>query len=160
MKVCPKCGMQNDDNAVVCIQCGYLFGNAQPEFQQPPVYTQQPPVYTQQQPNYAQQTPTYSQPAVPKNNGFALASLILGIAGVTICCWTLIPQILAVVFGFMGKKKIEESNGLEQGQNFAKIGTILGFVGIGLCVVLWIVYILIIVGAIASGGMTKFSNNY
>jgi ribosomal protein S27AE len=135
MKFCPKCGMQNDDNAVVCTQCGYLFGNetipqnAQPVYQQPPVY--------------AQQAPVYGQPAIPKNNGFAIASLILGIVGVLACCYGLVPQVLAVVFGFIAKKKIKESNGAEQGENFAKIGTILGFVGFGIGLIVGIIVIVV-----------------
>jgi len=60
MKVCPKCGMQNDDNSVVCTQCGYLFGNENIPQNAQTVY---------QQPVYAQQTPVYVQPAIQKNNG-------------------------------------------------------------------------------------------
>lgn len=135
MKVCPKCGLQNDDNSVVCTQCGFLFGNEAAPQNAQPVY---------------QQPPYYAQPAAPKNNGFAIASLILGIAGCTICCMSIIPQILAIVFGFMAKKKIQESNGTEQGENFAKIGTILGFVGIGISVLVWIVYIIWIVMAVGA----------
>jgi hypothetical protein len=60
MKICPKCGMQNDDNSVVCTQCGYLFGNENIPQNAQTVY---------QQPVYAQQTPVYGQPAIQKNNG-------------------------------------------------------------------------------------------
>jgi ribosomal protein S27AE len=136
MKVCPKCGMQNDDNSVVCTQCGFLFSNeAAPEFSKPVV----------------QQAPVYNQNAVPKNNGFAIASLVLGIVGVVACCYGLVPQVLAVIFGFIAKKKIKESNGAEQGENFAKIGTILGFVGFGIGLIVGIIVIIMITsGALAS----------
>jgi len=150
MKVCPKCGTQNDDNAVVCTQCGYLFGNeAAPQFTNPA---------QQQTPVYSQQAPVYNPNVVPKNNGFAIASLVLGIVGVLLCCYGFIPQVLAVVFGFISKKKIRESNGAEQGENFAKIGTILGFVGFGIGLIVGIIVIIMITSGALASPFSSYSN--
>ncbi len=39
---------------------------------------------------------------IVKTNGMAIASLVLGVGGFVLCCWfTLIPGILAVIFGFI-----------------------------------------------------------
>ena len=149
MKVCPKCGMQNDDNAVVCTQCGYLFGNeAAPQFTNPA---------PQQAPVYFQQAPVYNPNVVPKNNGFAIASLILGIAGCTLCCTSFIAQILAIVFGVIAKKKISESNGTEQGENFAKIGFILGIVGLVIGIIAIICYVAFFVSRMPTGGISNYT---
>ena len=75
-------------------------------------------------------------PSTPKTNGFAIASLILGI----IPC-TGITSILAIVFGFIARNQIEQSGGRQQGSGMALAGIILGFVWIGISVVYWIAVI-------------------
>ena len=72
-------------------------------------------------------------PSTPKTNGFAIASLILGI----IPC-TGITSILAIVFGFIARNQIEQSGGTQQGSGMALAGIILGFVWIGISVFWWI----------------------
>ena len=66
-------------------------------------------------------------PSTPKTNGFAIASLILGI----IPC-TGITSIVAIVLGFIARNQIEQSGGTQQGSGMALAGIILGFVWIGL----------------------------
>jgi hypothetical protein len=64
-------------------------------------------------------------PLKPKANGMAIASLVFGIV------WLGgIGSVLAVVFGFLGKKRIDDSNGQETGRGLAIAGIILGFLGI------------------------------
>lgn len=86
-------------------------------YQQPPYYQggqYQQPVY---QPAYAPQ---------PKPNGFAIASLVLGILWVY---W--IGSILALIFGYVGKNQIDSSNGMQSGRGMAIAGIVLGWVGVG-----------------------------
>lgn len=63
--------------------------------------------------------------AVAKTNGFAVASLVLGIVWVY---W--IGSILAVIFGFVALNQIKQSNGAQGGRGMAIAGLVLGFVGI------------------------------
>ena len=90
---------------------------AQPAYQpQPNPYTQQQSYqaqsnpYVQQpqgQPNYAagyyQYAPTGVSPTA-QNDGFAIASIILGIVGLLTCC-TFVPSLLALIFGIISKAK-------------------------------------------------------
>ena len=63
-----------------------------------------------------------------RTSGYAIASLVLGIAGLTF--FPLVPSILAVVFG--GKARAEIQSGAARGDGLATAGVILGWVGIGL----------------------------
>ncbi len=72
--------------------------------------------------------PAYGAPAAPKNNGLAVAALVLGITGF-LCC---IPAILALVFGYISKGQIDKSNGTQTGRGMAVAGIVLGWVWVGL----------------------------
>lgn len=106
------------------------------------------------QPGYpAQQPGQYGQPygqgsygpgsggSTPqrKTNGLAVASLVLGILWV---CG--VGSILALIFGYMGKKQIDESQGQQEGRGMAIAGIVLGWIGVAF-LVLYI--ILLIAGA-------------
>jgi hypothetical protein len=78
----------------------------------PPVPSGTPPLYT----------PIV---AVPKTNGLAIASLVLGIV------WIYgIGSILALVFGYQAKAQIDRSRGRESGRGMAVAGIVLGWVGV------------------------------
>ena len=68
----------------------------------------------------------YSRPS----SSLAIISLACGILGVTIL--PLIGSIIAVITAPMAKKEIAQSNGAIGGEDMAKIGQILGWVGIAL----------------------------
>ena len=80
--------------------------------------------------------PVYGQaPAGPSANGLAIASMVLGIV------WVFgIGSILAVIFGFIGRKQIRESGGRQNGGGMAIAGIVLGFIGVA-GLILWIVLI-------------------
>lgn len=62
-------------------------------------------------------------------NGFAVASLVLGIV------WIMgVGSILALVFGYIAKGRIDGSRGRETGRGMAIAGIVLGWVGVGLLV--------------------------
>ena len=69
----------------------------------------------------------------------AIVSLVAGILGVTLCCSSMIPSLIAIVTGFLGKKEIK-AQGLE-GDMFATIGIVLGFLGAVVAIASWIWYI-------------------
>ena len=76
----------------------------------------------------------YGQPPTPygayspygatprKTNGLAIASLVCSIAGLL-----LIPLVLGIVFGFIARSQIKNSNGTQGGDGLALAGIIIGF---------------------------------
>lgn len=69
-----------------------------------------------------------------KTAGIAVASLVLGILG--LICIGPFAAIPAVICGHIAKSKIKEAAGALQGEGLALAGLILGYVSIGLMVVL------------------------
>jgi Domain of unknown function (DUF4190)/zinc-ribbon domain len=94
----------------------------------------------------AQPVPGDGSPAgfgPPRTNGFAVASLVLGIVGWMPCG---VGSILAVVFAVIAQNQIKAASGREGGAGLAKAGLILGCIGIAL----WVVYFLIVAIVTAS----------
>lgn len=123
----------------------------------------------QQQPNFsgqfqqqstAGQSPytyndTYSTPNTPltndKSNGMGIASLILGICSIAICCCYgvgAIPAIIGLILGILQNKK--NANGI------ATAGIVLGIIGILLNVV-WLIYMIIF---LSEDGLQDFVNEF
>jgi hypothetical protein len=71
-------------------------------------------------------------PAAPleagPTNGSAVASLVLGIVGLT--GFPLIPAILAVIFGYRARREITQAGGTQSGLGLAKAGIVLGWIGV------------------------------
>ena len=96
-------------------------------------------------PVYGAPQQAYYAPVGPKNDGMAIAGLVCGISGLAtlvLCGIGLIPAILGVVFGVIGMKKVDASNGSLQGRGMALAGAICGAVAIGLFV-LYMIYVII-----------------
>lgn len=106
----------------------------------PPSAPPPPPMYAPPGATYG-----YQKQSV---NGFAIASLVLGIVWIY---W--IGSILALVFGYMAKRQIAASNGNEGGGGLATAGIVLGWIGIGLGV-LFFVLIIVVAGLGHSSGST------
>jgi hypothetical protein len=68
--------------------------------------------------------------ATARNNGLAIASMVLGIVWVY---W--IGSILAVIFGHVALRQIKRSQGAQRGRGMAIAGVVLGYVGIAALVV-------------------------
>ena len=75
-----------------------------------------------------------------KTNGFAIASLVLGIVWIY---W--LGSLLALIFGLVARSQIEESRGQQSGEGMAIAGIVLGIVGLA------VLLLLIIIGASVSG---------
>jgi len=95
-----------------------------------------PPGYPQW--GYGQYPPPYP-PSGPwgqkSTNGLAVASLVLGLAGWVVCG---IGSVLAIIFGFIAQGQIRQSQGRQGGEGMAKAGIILGFIGVALLVVYFV----------------------
>jgi hypothetical protein len=78
----------------------------------------------------------------PKNNGMAVASLVLGICSI-VFCWVsfigLVCGVLAIIFGVVAKNKIKTDPQLGGAAN-ASAGLVTGIIG----VVLWVVVVIVI----------------
>jgi hypothetical protein len=90
-------------------------------------YGQQPYGQPYGQQPYAPQPYGYGYPPPRRTNGFAIASMVLGIVWVY---W--IGSILALVFGYIARKQIRERG--DAGNGMAIAGIVLGWVGVGVLV--------------------------
>lgn len=69
--------------------------------------------------------------ATPGNEQLAVVSLVLGVVSVPLacCCYIgLLTGIAAAVTGFMARKKIDESQGMLEGDGMALAGIVLGII--------------------------------
>ena len=76
---------------------------------------------------YAGPEPAWQPPARRPWNGFAVASLVLGVAWV----WGF-GSVLALIFGITALREIKRSQRWQQGRGMAIAGTILGGIGVAL----------------------------
>ena len=122
---CPNCGKELNDNVKFCDACGTEI-----------IRTQEP-------------NADYVQPIIldekPKNDGFAIASLVLGIASL-LCCGG-ITAILSVIFGAISISKSKRLNNKSNGMAIA--GLVLGIVSLVMLIVF-----------VASGAYTEFMNGF
>jgi hypothetical protein len=79
--------------------------------------------------------------AAGQNKTLSIIALILGIAGLTICCGTFLPSLLGVILGFMGRSKATSDPSQYGGAGLALGGIITGAIGLIGGVIFWIVYI-------------------
>jgi hypothetical protein len=87
-------------------------------------------------------SPTSSTPT----STLAIVSLIAGVTG-----WTIFPllgSIVAVITGHLAKNEIRNSAGALQGDGFATVGLILGYLSLALGVCLCLVLVLIFLGLV------------
>jgi hypothetical protein len=66
--------------------------------------------------------PSYGAAPTRKTNGLAVASLVCSLAG-----FLVIPLVLGIVFGFIARSQIRNSNGTQGGNGLAVAGIIIGF---------------------------------
>jgi hypothetical protein len=87
--------------------------------------------------------PPGQQPyGAPPQNGFGLTSMILGIVSIPIsCCWYIsgVVGIIGLVFGFLGKKKVDA--GLANNRGIAIAGIITSAIGVALSILFLILTI-------------------
>jgi len=80
----------------------------------------------------------WALPARPSISGMAIASLVMGLVWVY---W--IGSILALVFGYVAKNQIDREPGKLTGRGMATAGIVLGWVEIGVLVVVSVVGVVV-----------------
>ena len=80
----------------------------------------------------------YGQPVSRKTNGLAIAALVCSCAGIFLLG---IPAVLGIIFGFIARGQIRQSNGAQGGNGMALAGIIVGFVVVGLVVLGLVVHV-------------------
>lgn len=123
-------------------------------------YSGQPSYDMYAQPQPAPYPPPPYQPPVapyasPTTNGLAIASLVCGIAGLTIAAF--IGALLAVIFGHIAKKQIAERG--EGGSGMATAGLVTGYIGLGFSVLCGGFYLILIIVA-ATSSSTSYDDGY
>jgi Domain of unknown function (DUF4190) len=79
--------------------------------------------------------PQYATAPRKRTNGFAVASLVCAIVGFLF----FFPAIAAIVFGFVARSQIRKSGGVQGGDGLAIAGIIVGFGGVLLFVIVFVV---------------------
>ncbi|MDQ2084978.1 DUF4190 domain-containing protein [Herbivorax sp. ANBcel31] len=123
MKTCPKCNSLNEEYEKVCTSCNQPLDS---EGGGDSGYIDENSNRTEVSPNQA------------KTNGMAIASMVLGIVGIPLFCCSgigIVPAALAVILGFISLNSIKKSGGIEKGKGMAIAGIIMGFIGVGLAII-------------------------
>jgi len=101
----------------------------------------------------------YGQPEA-KTSGYAIASLILGIASIPTCICYGIPAIvcgiLALVFSSSAVRAVAAGEAAESSLGMAKAGKICAWIGIALAVLFWVVILLVAIFAEGSRRSYRF----
>ena len=86
------------------------------------------------------ETPPRVEPTPARRNRLATASLVLGILAVVLLIpvpFASVPaSILALVFGYIARRQIKQSDGMQGGSGRATAGIILGWVGLAILLVI------------------------
>lgn len=142
MTFCKYCGCQLEDGAMFCVSCGQSQADAAPAAPQAPV-APQPPVFNQapvygapQAPMYAPQAP-YMAPQQDDSlpgKGLGIASMILGILSICLCClWYLaIPcGIIGLIMGAIATSKAKQ---VGRKNGFGVAGLVCSCISVGFAV--------------------------
>lgn len=148
---CPNCGTNVPEGANACPNCG-TFLNAAPAAPEAPVY-QAPPV---QQPYY-NAAPVYQAAPVGGDPALAKSILVFGILAIAFAS-SFYLSFLGIIFGAIAAGKVKAytaQGGVIAGK--AKVGRILGKVGLILGIVLSVILVIyIIIVAVAAASYSAF----
>lgn len=140
---CKYCGAQLSDAMAFCTNCGAhreespTQSAAQPA---PPLVTPVPSDSYYQR-NYSDNfNQAYEPPTDRKTNGLAIASFIVSLVSICLCCF---PSIIGLILGIIAALQIRDRG--DKGKGFAIAAIIIGAV----CTV---IFALLVIGMSADGG--------
>lgn len=87
------------------------------------------PVASWQDQSIGENTPFQPPGAGEQSKTLAIVSLVLGILGLTLCCGTILPSLVAIVLGFMARGKANNDPQNYGGAGLAMGGLITGILG-------------------------------
>lgn len=138
---CPQCGAPNEEDSVFCGNCGAVLnpdaelGDA-PEEPGEELPGAEPEARAVEEvldvtPEPAPSPPEQPTPSTP-TSGIAIASLVLGISGLTV--FPFLGSILALILGYMARNEIRRRPDEVAGAGLAVAGIVTGWIGVGLTV--------------------------
>lgn len=150
MKECLNCRAANPDDADFCSVCGAVIpitaGGSEGAIQPGVASDSTPPAaYPGGPVSYGgpHQPPPYPAVMSVNSNGKSIASLVLGIFGIASC--PIVSSIVAIILGVQARREIAASGGWQTGDNMARAGIILGWVGIAIYAFLILIIIIVAV---------------
>jgi len=90
---------------------------------------------------------------VPRTNGLAVASMVLGIVGLVFgswCCIGLILPVLAIIFGHVAYSQINCPASALSGKGMAIAGFVLGYVSIMINILIYLIYGALLLGPLST----------
>ena len=79
------------------------------------------------------------QPPAPRTNAMAVASLVCGLASLTLLP-LFVLQVLAVIFGHKAMRQIKQDPKSERGRGMALAGLVVGYVAVVAAVLFWVMF--------------------
>jgi hypothetical protein len=155
---CPICGAPNEEGTAFCGNCGAaLTADATPPAGEAPLRSDaaEEVALTLTPPSL----PPPPEPPGPSirvvgsavpTNGMAVASLILGIAGLTVV--PTIGSVLALILGYMARRDIRQRPTETTGEGLATAGVVMGWIGV-------VVMVLAVCGIIALFGFCSIASS-
>ncbi len=161
MAFCPQCGANVPDGTPVCPQCGIQLTAQQPQYQQPqqpvpPVqpapqgmpYQQSPQGGYQMPPQAPYGAPMGTPPSGQTNTGMLVWSII------TIFFCTILG-VIALIMTVTAKNELT-GEGEQKKLKTAKTLNLIGTIGGGLCVIIYVIALIFIIAAGGAAGMSLY----
>jgi hypothetical protein len=94
-------------------------------------------------------------PSAPPTSGLAIASLVLGIGGLTVL--PLLGSVAAIILGYMARQDIRRRPGQVSGDGLAVAGIVMGWIVVGASILVFVLSLLGVVASLCGFGLCGLS---